>query len=281
MSLLPTSIFAFVLALPNPEAAAGAPRAESSDENVVVASDGNLFVTLSTQSRRKRRRRPKRRGGKYEVIEVRNGGTIEGVVAYYGPVPEAETIQIVKDHETCDHRAKTRRVVKVNEQGRLTEVVVFLGDIKAGKAIPDPEQKAMINQRYCTFDPHVQVLMTRQPFDIVNGDPVAHNARCVQNMMTLFNPMQPKQGMRSEFTIKRPGLAVITCAVHDWMRAFVYVLWHPYYAVSGSDGAFSITDVPPGEYELVAWQEHLGERSIKVTVEPGKITTLEFDLTEE
>ena len=65
------------------------------------------------------------------------------------------------------------------------------------------------------------------------------------------------------------------------MQAWVYVLWHPYYALTASDGSFRISGVPPGEYELVAWQEHLGERTTTVKVEAGKTTKLTFDLTEE
>jgi len=159
-------------------------------------------------------------------------------------------------------------------------VVVFLGDIHQGKAIPK-RPKPTITQRSCTFVPHIQVLYTKEAFDLVNEDPVAHNAKCAQSMMTLFNPMQPKQGMRNEFAIKRPGLATITCAVHNWMRAYAYVLWHPYYAITETDGAFVIEDIPPGEYELVAWQEHLGERSTKVTVEADKTTRIEFDVSPE
>jgi hypothetical protein len=246
----------------------------AADQHVVRDSD--TTVAVNTQSRR--RRRPKRRGGKYQAVSVENSGTIEGRVIYRGSVPEPQPIQIVKDHETCGLRDTVRPRVKVSENGAVEDVVVFLGDIKAGKPIPKPADTPIISQAHCTFVPHVQVLVKGQPFVIVNNDPVAHNAQCVQHMVTVFNTLQPRRGLRSEFTLKRPGLATISCAVHNWMRAYAYVLWHPYYAVTGSDGSFKLTDVPPGEYELVAWQEHLGERAIKVIVEGGKTTEVEFEL---
>lgn len=263
------------------ERAEGSPGERGGGEREVVASTGHVVIAMGNQSsRRRRRRRPKTRRGHYKVIEVTNGGRIEGVVVYNGPVPEPERIQIVKDHETCDRRSKKRDRIRVDAQKHVEGVVVFLGDIHEGVALPEREKPA-ITQHSCTFVPHVQVLFTKEKFDVVNEDPVAHNAKCAQSMMTLFNPMQPKQGMRNEFSIKRPGLATITCAVHNWMRAYAYVLWHPYYAITGEDGTFRIENVPPGEYELVAWQEHLGERSTTIVVEPGKTTRLEFDLTQQ
>jgi Carboxypeptidase regulatory-like domain len=244
--------------------------------NAIVEATGD--TTPAMNAPRRRRNRPKRRGGAYKEIEVANGGTIQGVVIYNGEVPDPQPIQIVKDHETCGNRATTRERIKLDVGKHVAEAVVFLGDIKAGKPIPTEADKPVINQHHCTFEPHVQVVIKRHPFEVVNSDPVAHNAKCDQNMMTLFNPLQPKQGMRSEFSIKRPGLANVSCSVHNWMRAYIYVLWHPYYAITSQDGAFTLTDVPPGQYELVVWQEHLGERTMSVSVEPNKTTTIEFEL---
>ena len=248
----------------------------------VEAADGQDYSLLVKRAQpRRRRSRPKRRGGQYKIVEVKDGGTIEGVVLYQGQVPAQRKIQIVKDQETCRHRSKLVHRIKVNQSQQVAEVVVFLGDIKAGKAIETVAIKPVIDQRTCTFSPHVQVLARYQPVDIVNNDPIVHNAHVTQNMMTVINPLQPRQGMRTEFEFSDVGPARIKCDIHNWMQAWAYVLWHPYYALTASDGSFRISDVPPGEYELVAWQEHLGERTTMVKVEEGKNTRLTFDLTEE
>ncbi len=252
---------------------------DTADTPEIIARNRDVIVTLNAQQTRRRRSRPKRISNKYDVTTVTDGGTIEGVVIFAAAAPEPEKIQIVKDHETCDTRAKTRPRVTVDADGHLADAIVFLGNIKKGKAIPKPTAKSTIKQEHCTFVPHVQVIHTKEKFDVVNKDPVAHNAQCVQNMVTLFNPMQPKKGLRNEFSIKRPGLANVTCAVHNWMKAFVYVLPHPYHAVTAADGRFALTDVPPGDYDLVVWQEHLGEQTRRVHVDAGGTATVEFKLT--
>ncbi len=252
----------------------------ATDPVVLGTTDSGIVIAMNS-ARPRRRRRPRRLGGKYEVVKVENGGAITGVVRFTGEVPKPETIQVVKDHETCDHREKTRAKVRAKSDGPVADVVVFLADIREGKAIPEVAEKHVIEQKHCTFVPHVQVLTKGQPFVIVNNDPVAHNAQCVQNMVTLFNPVQPQQGMRNEFKIKRPGLATITCAVHNWMQAYAYVLWHPYYDMTGTDGAFTIDEIPPGEYKVIVWQEHVGQREETVTVEAGETTRLDIDLSGE
>ena len=164
----------------------------------VQAADGQASSSAAKRAQpRRRRSRPKRRGGQYNVVEIKDSGTIEGVVIYQGQVPARRKIQIVKDQETCGHRRKLVHKIKVNQSHQVAEVVVFLGDIKAGKAIETVAIKPVIDQRTCTFSPHVQVIALYQPIDIVNNDPIVHNAHVTQNMMTVINPLQPRQGMRT------------------------------------------------------------------------------------
>ena len=78
---------------------------------------------------------------------------------------------------------------------QVERAVVFLGDIKCGRAIESAATKPVIDQQTCTFSPHVPVLVMDQPIDIVNSDPIVHNAHVTQNMMTMVNPLQPRLGM--------------------------------------------------------------------------------------
>jgi len=254
---------------------------KSAQDELPTIRKGGLTLVAGQDSRRSRGRRgrPKARGGAYTAKTVENGGTIKGLVVYNGDVPKPGKIQIVKDQEVCNERDKIQHKIRIDDQKHVADVVVFLGDIKTGKPPVAPDEKHTVDQETCTFVPHVQVVMKDEAFDVVNKDPVAHNLHCTQKRVTLFNPIQPKQGMRSEFTIRDSGLATLRCDIHNWMRAYLYVLWHPYYDLTEADGVFELTDVPPGEYELVAWQEYLGETTMTVTVEPGKVSEIELELT--
>jgi len=214
----------------------------------------------------------------YTVTTVTDGGTISGVVSYRGAVPPARKIAIVKDQTTCGKHASEVPVVRVDEQGRVADAVVFLSDISRGKAPESPAKAARIDQHTCEFKPHVQAVVARAPIEIVNDDPVAHNIKADQGVATLFNVLQPSKGMKATRTFDRPGLVELHCNVHDWMRGFVWVLPHAYFFVTGEDGAFSLTDVPPGKYVLTVWQEHLGEQSFPVEVTSGKTTEAKIEL---
>jgi hypothetical protein len=255
--------------LPSREASAISPQTIASTS----VGAGRAVVNAAVGQRRSDRKKSRRMT--YKVVEVTDSGTIEGVVLYKGRVPPPKTIQIVKDQEVCDHRPKTVPAIEINDQHQVAEAVVFLGDIKAGKAPPEAAAKPRIDQKHCRFEPHVQVMLNRQPFDVTNSDPVLHNIQATQGFRELFNVAQPRQGSSFENKITKGGLVKLQCQAHQWMRAYVYVLWHPYYHVTGDDGAFKLTDVPAGEYELVVWQETLGEQSQTVQVESGKTARIE------
>jgi hypothetical protein len=58
----------------------------------------------------------------------------------------------------------------------------------------------------------------------------------------------------------------LECNVHGWMNAWVGVLPHPYYAVTGTEGRFSIKGLPAGTYTIEAWHEKFGTQTATVTV---------------
>lgn len=234
-------------------------------------------METSNPPRRRRRRRPK----PYKVIEVSKGGTISGTVSYKEATPEATKITIVKDHETCGKRVTSVPKIRKNDKGLVAEAVVFLADITKGKAIPKRDSPPTVDQKLCTFVPHVQAVIMKEPVEIINSDPVAHNIKADQRIFTLFNILQPQQNMKAVKTFDKPGLVSIRCNVHDWMNGYLYVLNHPYYQVTEADGAFKLEDVPPGKYELAVWQEHLGEQYFEVEVKAGETTELPVVLKPE
>jgi uncharacterized protein (DUF2141 family) len=77
----------------------------------------------------------------------------------------------------------------------------------------------------------------------------------------------PIKGMKLKKAFTKPEVMIkVKCEVHPWMGAWVGVLDHPFFAVTGDDGTFTIKDLPAGEYTIEAWHEKYGVQTQKITV---------------
>lgn len=208
----------------------------------------------------------------YKVVSVEKGGVLEGVVTFEGAKPGDKTLNIVKDHETCDKGPKTRAAVVTDDKNRVQNAVVYLFDIKEGADFPKRDKPPVINQEHCNFEPHVMAVKAGEEVEILNSDPVAHNINASQRIYTLFNVLQPQKDMRAKQKFDRPGLVNIRCNVHDWMEGWVWVFRHPYNQVTGADGGFKLENIPPGKYQMAVWQEALGEQFFEIEIKAGETT---------
>jgi hypothetical protein len=217
----------------------------------------------------------------YTVVAVSNGGTIQGVVKLAGAAPTIAPIVVTKNQDYCGESI-TNPVYVIGKDGGLQNVEVYLKDITKGKALPtDPTTISLVNT-HCMFSPRVQAATVGQQITISSEDPVLHNThpQNSETNATIYNIALPYKG----FSVTKPlpatpELIKVKCDAHEWMRAWIWEFDHPYFATTGDDGKFTIKDVPPGTYTLVAWQEAAGEKSMPVTVTAGKTVTADFQLT--
>jgi hypothetical protein len=214
----------------------------------------------------------------YDVAPVSDGGSIEGTVVYRGEVPIKKIIP-TKDRDVCGASREEPRV-KVGPNKEVQSAVVYLVDVKAGKAWPEQSKPPQLDNVKCAFDPEVQVIREGK-LDVVNKDPVLHNTHGYYGKRTAFNLALPNEGQTIPVELPRPGTVRVDCDAHGWMEGWVYVVDNPYYAVTGADGKFSITDVPPGEYKLVAVQPYTGPIELPVKVTAGQPTKLEIELKKQ
>jgi hypothetical protein len=193
----------------------------------------------------------------YRTIAVNDGGTITGSVKWTGPVPKIPTILINKDPEICDPQAQKKRDLErliIASNGGVANTVVFLKDITKGKAMDLPEGRQFLNQRTCRYEPHVLLVPDNGTLQIKSSDPVLHTVH--MSGSADYNLPFPFANQTVSRTMNREGTVDLRCnAGHVWMNAEMLVVPHPYYAVTDEDGNFKLTDVPPGEYEIVAWHE--------------------------
>jgi polysaccharide lyase family 4-like protein len=211
----------------------------------------------------------------YEAVQVTEGGTINGKVVYQGEITTRKIVP-TKDMETCGGIREDPLIVVGTDKG-VQGAVVYLKDIQKGKGLAKPPKNPEINNLNCQFDPHVQAVPVGT-IVVVNSDPVMHNTHGFLGKQTVFNQAMPTKGMRIDKPIRKAGMMRIECDVHGWMLAWVYAAEHPYHAVTRKDGTFSIPDVPPGSYTLVAWQEAADVTEVPVTVKPKEATQQTIEL---
>jgi plastocyanin len=153
------------------------------------------------------------------------------------------------------------------DDGSLANVFVELvGNIPD---TPVPAEPVTIDQRGCVYRPRVIGIRLGQALQIRNSDDGLHNVHGVSSDRDDFNVSQPISGMTNTFHPHDPGILRLKCDVHTWMVGFVGVVNHPFFAVTGADGAFTLHDVPEGTYSVRTWHELFGAITTPVHVEGG------------
>jgi hypothetical protein len=211
----------------------------------------------------------------YEEGAVSGGGSIEGKIIYKGPVPTRKIIPN-KDVEVCGG-IREEPLIRVGSDQAVESAVVYISEIAKGKAWPPASKPPELDNLKCRFVPDVQVIRGG-PLVVVNSDPVLHNTHGYYGNRTAFNMALPNQGQRIPTELTRVGTVKVDCDAHGWMLGYIYVVDNPYFALTGPDGAFRITDVPPGTYTLVATHSLTGPVQQSVTVAGGKPTNLTIEL---
>lgn len=193
-------------------------------------------------------------------------GVVRGVVSFNGTPPEAEEVPAGKCHASSD--PVTVAPVTVSDAGRLKDVVVYVKDAApAGVLTPGP---AVLDQVDCQYVPHVLALRVGQVLTVKSSDPTLHNVHTLAVDNAGVNFGMTGAGQSRDLTFEVPERVRVKCDVHPWMTAHVYVLDHPYFAVTATDGSYEIRAMPAGEHTLVFSHPFLGDRERNVTVGGGE-----------
>lgn len=199
----------------------------------------------------------------YTPIQVKDGGTIAGTVKLSGKAPELQPVHRNGDRGICGEYGDDESLV-LGPGNTVANAVVSL-ELERGKPL-EPAKDASLDQKRCTYVPHVQALPLGTELALVNSDAVLHNVHSYLGDDTVFNAAEPLEGQKVKVALTKPGALQIRCDVHPWMGAWIHVEPTPYFAVTGKDGKFTLTDVPPGTYKLDVWHERLAPTSLMVKV---------------
>ena len=206
------------------------------------------------------------------------GATVTGRVLLEGTPPAAAKVKMDAD-PVCQqqHAAAVHAQEIVTANGGLQYVFIYVKSGLEGRTFPTPTQPVIVDQQGCLYEPHVLGVQVNQPLQLVNSDATLHNVNAKPTRSTPFNVAMPVKGMKITKTFAKPEIMVpIKCNVHPWMQAYLGVVEHPFFSVSGPEGAFSIAGLPAGAYTLEAWHEKLGVSTQTVTVADGETKTVTF-----
>lgn len=186
----------------------------------------------------------------------------------------------------CSEQQIPNQSVVVGPSGGLANVIVYMKRTP-DSGVPEPSGDAVVlDQKGCTFLPHVAVCRSGQSIKLLNSDPVAHNVKIIGLNAQFNQTVQPNDPAGIDYTFNLPERvpAEIRCDFHGWMSAYALPLDHPWAAVTDENGNFEIQNLPDGEWEFVVWHEVPGylERSVKIKAQKGQVVqkTFEVDASE-
>lgn len=214
-------------------------------------------------------------------------GTVTGVIAFNGTVPAPKKIDTSADPVCGQRNPNLTLEDTVVKDGKLANVFVYIkeGSAANGAKFADlpwstPATAINLDQNGCHYKPHVMGIQTNQKLSITNSDPTQHNIHPTPKLNPEWNQTQQNGAPPIEKTFARSEVLIpVKCNQHPWMKAYIGVLKHPFFAVSSEDGTYTLKGVPAGTYTVVAWREGGADgtqKTMSVTVPANGSATADF-----
>ena len=201
------------------------------------------------------------------TVDAATAGMISGVVTLKGQPPKMKPLDMTAD-PGCPTGPQPAEVVVANA-GKLANVFVYVKEGLPQGSFAVPSEPLVLDQKGCRYNPHMLGIMAGQPLKITNTDTADHNIHDMPSNNPTFNESQmPTDKPVTKKFANAEMMIPVQCNQHPWMRAYINVMSHPYFAVSGPDGSFEIKNLPPGEYTIAVVHERFGEQTMKVKVGP-------------
>ena len=214
----------------------------------------------------------------YVTVDPAKAATVTGKVKLEGDAPAMPAINMSAEPDCRGlHESPPSAEVVVAADGMLQNAFVWVKSGLNGKF--EPSSTAVhLNQKGCIYSPHVLALQIGQSLSISNSDPTTHNVHPLPKANREWNKSQPGGGAVIDYKFPRQEIMIpVKCNIHPWMRSYVSVVDHPFFAVSGADGSFEIKGLPAGTYTIEAVHERFGSQETSVTV--GDAESKDIELT--
>jgi hypothetical protein len=203
--------------------------------------------------------------------------TISGKVSFEGTAPAPEKVKTSADPKCQQmHPQGLEKQTVAVKDGGLAHAFVWLKSGVSGSQ-PAPTEPAVLDQQGCEYHPHIVGVRTGQTIKIRNSDDTLHNIHPRPTVNKEFNIGQARKGMEADKSFDKQEIMIpVGCDVHPWMRSYISVVDHPYFAVTRDDGTYEIQNVPPGDYEVEVVHEKLKNQTMKVNVKAGTPAKADF-----
>ncbi len=214
----------------------------------------------------------------YFKVDPATAAGVSGKVGFEGKAPKAFRINMSAepDCKKLHAAAVHAEQVVVNENGTLQNVFVWVKSGLEGKKF-EATKNGSLNQKGCIYRPHVVAMQAGGTISVSNGDPLTHNVHPLPKVNREWNKSQTPGAPDINRKFARQEIMVpVKCNIHPWMRAYISVVSHPFFAVTGEDGSFEIPGLPPGTYTLEAIHEKYGEQEMSVTLADSESKEVAF-----
>jgi plastocyanin len=207
------------------------------------------------------------RGPRMAVASAARNGTIRGRVELRRVLAPMERRPSVADLGTPIGR----------DVPDLLRSVVYLGSAPRGAFETSDGGHAVMDQRNETFVPHVLAITTGTTVDFPNSDKFYHNVFSLSKIQS-FDLGRYAAGHSRQVRFDRPGIVRVFCEIHSHMNAYILVFSHPFFALTDAEGRYRIENVPPGTYDVIAWNEGTPSETKSSTVSDGGTAELDFTI---
>jgi plastocyanin len=206
-------------------------------------------------------------------------GSMAGTIKFDGVAPHSRLIHMDAD-AVCyavNHGNIHSQAIILGDNNTLSDVFVYIKSGLTKANYPPSPQAIVINQAGCNYKPHVIGVMVGQKVKFLNPDGTLHNVHVMCQINREFNAAMPDFRKEMQVSFDKPEFMFpIRCDVHPWMQAWMAVMTHPFFALTGPDGKFEIKNIPAGTYSIEAWHEKLGTKTATVTVTDGTAQKIDF-----
>lgn len=211
-------------------------------------------------------------------VDPATAATVTGKVSFEGDPPKAPRINMSAEPDCAKlHSGPVHSDAVTLSNSSLQHVFIWVKSGLEGKTFEISKDAAKLDQKGCIYTPHVIAVQTNQLIQVSNSDPTTHNIHPLPRVNREWNKSQTAGAAPIEAKFPREEIMMpVKCNIHPWMRSYINVVSHPFFAVTGEAGTFEIKGLPPGTYTIEAIHEKFGKKESSVTLGDAESKEIEF-----